>query len=521
MTSRIRGLDRRSFLAGTAATGLSSGMIPGIAWSAADTTPKRGGTIRHAKGHGNTNDTLDPATWTNGFTVALPLGMHGYLTKVATDGTAEPDLAESWDATPDARTWRFRIRQGVTFHSGKPLSLDDIIASINHHRGEESTSVAKPLVDPIVSIAKEGDDTVVFELADGSADFPFVFTDYHMAIVPSDGSGGIDWRAGDGCGAYKLIEFQPGVIARLERHTEDWNQNRGWFDAVEMLSVVDVNARTSSLVSGEVDVIDKLDLKTVSMLGRDPSLAIHSISGPQYYSFAAQAGTAPFDDVNVRLALKYGIDRQELVDKILFGHGTVGNDHPIGPSYRFHDPEIAQNSYDPDKAKFHLREAGLDSLDVTLSAADAAFPGAVDAAVLYKNSANAAGININVNRVSNDGYWSDVWLKHPFCAVYWGGRPTEDQIFSTAYESGAAWNDSSWSNARFDELLVQARAELDEDTRRAMYSEMQQLVSEDGGTVLPMFANFVFATNGKIAHGDFASNFDMDGERWMERWWFA
>jgi len=112
MTSRIRGLDRRSFLAGTAATGLSSGMIPGIAWSAADTTPKRGGTIRHAKGHGNTNDTLDPATWTNGFTVALPLGMHGYLTKVATDGTAEPDLAESWDATPDARTWRFRIRGG-------------------------------------------------------------------------------------------------------------------------------------------------------------------------------------------------------------------------------------------------------------------------------------------------------------------------------------------------------------------------------------------------------------------------
>ena len=102
-----------------------------------------------------------------------------------------------------------------------------------------------------------------------------------------------------------------------------------------------------------------------------------------------------------------------------------------------------------------------------------------------------------------------------------GGRPTEDQIFSTAYASGAAWNDSSWSNARFDELLVQARAELNEDRRRAMYSEMQQLVSEDGGTVLPMFANFVFATNGKIAHGEFASNFDMDGERWMERWWFA
>ena len=225
--------------------------------------------------------------------------------------------------------------------------------------------------------------------------------------------------------------------------------------------------------------------------------------------------------MNVRLALKHAINRQELVDKILFGHGTVGNDQPIGPSYRFYDGDIPQTTYDPDKAKFYMKEAGLDSLEVALSAADAAFPGAVDSAVLYQDAAAKAGIKVTVNRVPNDGYWSDVWLKAPFCAVYWGGRPTEDQIFTTAYASGAAWNDSYWDNAKFNELLVAARAELDEPKRAAMYSEMQQLVSQDGGTVLPMFANFVFATNDKIAHGDMASNFDCDGERWMERWWFA
>ena len=160
-------------------------------------------------------------------------------------------------------------------------------------------------------------------------------------------------------------------------------------------------------------------------------------------------------------------------------------------------------------------------MQIRLSAADAAFPGAVDAAVLYQAAAASAGIEIDVNRVPSDGYWSDVWLKHPFCAVYWGGRPTEDQMFSTAFESGAAWNDTRWSSARFDELLVSARAELDEAKRRDMYHEMQLLVHDDGGLVLPMFANFVFAMNDTIGHEGFASNFDMDGERWMERWWKA
>jgi peptide/nickel transport system substrate-binding protein len=479
--------------------------------------------LRVAKGHGQTGDTLDPATWTNGFEVALTFGMNGYLTKVDVDGSAEPDVAESWEATPDAKTWRFKIRQGMSFHSGKPVTLDDVIASINYHRGEDSTSAAKPLVAPIVEITKEGEDTVVFELESGSADCPFVFTDYHMAICPSDGgAGGIDWRSGDGCGPYRLLDFNPGVVARFERFEDDWNQDRGFIQSVEMLSIVDVNARTTALTSGEVDAIDKLDLKTVSLLGRNPRISIHSIPGPQYYSFAARADTSPCNDVNVRLALKHAIDRQELVDKILFGHGTVGNDQPIGPSYRFHDPDVPQTSFDPDRAKFHLKQAGLDGLTVRLSAADAAFPGAVDAATLYQNSAAEAGITLKVNRVPNDGYWSDVWMQHEFSAVYWSGRPTEDQIFTTAFGGGAAWNDSYWQNDRFDELLVAARAELEEARRREMYGEMQQIVSQDGGTVLPMFANWAFATSDRVVHGEeFASNFDQDGERWMERWSLA
>ncbi len=516
--TRPSGLSRRSVLAGGAAlSGLAAtglGLKPARAQS-------RGGNFRVAKGHGQTTDTLNPGTWENGFTLALAYGIHGYLTGFARDGSIEPLVAESWEASPDAKVWRFKIRSGMTFHDGTPVTPDHVVTSINFHRGEDSTSAAKPLLDSITDITVDGD-TVVFSLDSGNADFPATFSDYHLTIMPKGDDRGIDWRSGNGCGPYRLVEFQPGVIARFERFADDWDQNRGFFDTVEMLSVVDVNARTTALVSGDVDAADKLDLKTVGMVARNPNLSVHSVAGNQHYTFAMSCNKAPFTDVNVRRALKHAIDRQELVDKILFGYGSVGNDHPIGRGQRFFNDELPQTPYDPDKAKFYLKEAGLDSLSVELSAADAAFPGAVDAAVLFQNSAKPAGIDLKVNRVPNDGYWSDVWMKHPFSAVYWGGRPTEDAMFTTAYAAGAAWNDTFWDNARFNELLVAARAELDEDKRRAMYYEMQAILNDDGGAIIPMFANYVFATrNGIETGGEFSSHWDMDGERWMERWSFA
>ena len=156
-----------------------------------------------------------------------------------------------------------------------------------------------------------------------------------------------------------------------------------------------------------------------------------------------------------------------------------------------------------------------------LSAADAAFPGAVDAAVLYQEHAAAAGIEIEVIREPNDGYWSNVWMNKPWGACYWGGRPTEDWMFSTAYMGGASWNDTFWQHDRFDELLLLGRAETNQDTRRSIYYEMQQIVSDEGGVVVPMFANYVFASVDKVSHGALAGNWDMDGNKFFERWWFA
>jgi len=514
--SNLFTLDRRGLLKAGAAAGLMTALPLGGAWAA----PKKGGTMRMGKAHGQTTDTLDPGTAENGFTIAMLFGFHGYLTEVGTDGSLQPGVAESWEGSSDASAWTFKIRQGITFHDGRPVTAKDVVASINHHRGEDSTSAAGPLVKPITDIKADDDHSVTITLESGNADFPFVMTDYHIPVGPEK-DGKLDWRSGIGCGVYKLTKFDPGVVATFERYADHWADDRGWFDNIEMLALVDLNARTTALVSGEVDAIDRLDLKTAPLLARKPGVTINSVPGTQHYTFAMDCRAAPFSDNNVRLALKHAINREEMVEKILFGYGAVGNDHPIGSGQRFYNKDLAQTTYDPDKAKYYLKQAGLDSLDVNLSAADAAFGGAVDATQLYQNSAKAAGINITPVREPNDGYWSDVWMQKPFVAVYWGGRPVEDQMFSTAYQSGAAWNDSYWSNARFDELLVKARAELDTEKRREMYYEMQAILNQNGGVIIPMFASYVFATSDKIGHGDqFASNWDLDGERWMERWWF-
>ncbi len=169
-----------------------------------------------------------------------------------------------------------------------------------------------------------------------------------------------------------------------------------------------------------------------------------------------------------------------------------------------------------------IKAAGLDGLKVDLSAANAAFPGAIDAAQLYQASAKAAGIDINVVQEPDDGYWSNVWLKKAWCACYWSGRATEDWMFSTAYETGVPWNDTNWENARFQELLLKARAELDSAKRKEMYTEMQMLMSQEGGTVVPMYANYVDAHSTKLANsGKLGNNFQLDGSRLIERWWFA
>ncbi|MEO1491720.1 MAG: ABC transporter substrate-binding protein [Pseudomonadota bacterium] len=509
-------VSRRGLMQGAAAGALllGAGTMPAMA------EPKRGGKMRFGKAHGQTSDSHDPGTWENGFTTTLGFALYNRLTEVDVDGSVIPELAEDWEASSDASEWTFKLRN-AQFHDGSKVTAGDVLASLNHHRGEESQSAAKPIMEAVKDMTAIGDDAVKFTLAGGNADFPFVLTDYHLVIGKDDGSGKVDWNTGLGSGSYVLQNFEPGVRLDMKRNDNNWRSDRGWFDEIEVLAIVDPVARTNALMTGSVDGIDRVDVKTVDLLRRNPNVVIEAVAGTQHYTFPMRVTEKPFDNKDVRLALKYAVKRQEMLDKVLNGFGVLGNDIPLSPNQKYFNTSIAQREFDPDKAKFHLKQAGMENLEVELYAANAAFSGALDAAQLYAASAAQAGINIKINRASDDGYWSNIWNAKPWCACYWGGRPVPDLMFSTAYQSGVPWNDTAWSNERFDELLLQARSELDEGLRAEMYNEMQVILHDDGGLIAPMFASYVSAIGKNVTHGPMASNWSLDGERWTERWWFA
>lgn len=506
-------LTRRSMLQLSAAAG-----VTGLIGSGARAEgPKRGGRMVLASRHGSTTDSTDPGLLTNGMQWYVAFAFTSTLTEVLPDGSIGPALAESWD-TSDAIVWKFDLRRGVTFHDGRTLTADDVVASLNHHRSDDSTSFVKPIADQMAEVKADGPNTVLITLAQANADLPASLGTAGFTIYPASGEG-MDWQSRNGTGGYVLKEYQPGVRAHLERYPDYWRDDRAFADEVELLCIGDATARINALVSGQVQAVDEVDLKTVALLQRQSGIVIEEAPGPLHYSFPMRVDMEPFNDVNVRLALKHAIDRQEILDKILLGHGAVGNDTPIGASYPYYAGDIEQHAYDPDKARFYLKQAGLSRLSVEISTAEAAFSGATDAAVLFAEQARGANIDIDVVREPNDGYWDNVWTKKPFCAAYWGGYPTESEMFAIGYAPGAAWNDTYWTHPQFESLRIAAAAELDTDKRREMYREMQTIVRDDGGALVFAFANYVMARNQSIAHGPIASNNNFDGCRIAERWW--
>jgi peptide/nickel transport system substrate-binding protein len=318
-----------------------------------------------------------------------------------------------------------------------------------------------------------------------------------------------------------LEAFEPGVRSTFKRNPNYFKSSRAHFDAVAAHVIVDVAARTNALTSGEVDYIDTADLKTLKRLSDNPEIVISEVTGYGHYAFPMNVTVPPFDNPDVRMALKYSVDREDIVRKVFLGHGAAANDNPISPAIKYAVDPKPRHIYDPEKARSHLKKAGFETIKIDLATAQAAFPGSVDAAVLWKEHAAKAGIQLNVVRAPDDGYWDNVWMKKPLFGSYWGGRPTCDWMFTAVYAAEAPWNETQWKHPRFNELLAKARSETEEEVRADMYAEMQQLVHDDGGLVNLMFTNFVDAHSRKLAHGELAANWPMDGLKLAERWWFA
>jgi peptide/nickel transport system substrate-binding protein len=514
--TRLTSPNRRQILAGASAVGVISALAssPVMAQSA----PKKGGTLRMGMAGGSASDSLDPRTYADSIPICYSMMFWNMLVEVDAKGHAVPELAESWESKPGAMEWIFNIRKGITFTSGKSLDADDVIYSINLHLGE-TKSPAKQLLSAIKSITKTSPNQIKIELKAGNADLPFVFTDYHIVIVPA---GTTDFSKPDGTGAFTLAEWQPGVRVVAKRKPGNyWKPNRGNFDTVEIRYIVDNAARTQALVTGQVDAVNRLDPKTVGFLLKSSALKVVRTQGVGLrYSFVAMTDKDPFKNRDLVLAMKYGIDRKRIVDNVFSGYATVGNDHTVGPMNRYFDSKQVMRPYDPDKAAFHYKKSGH-SGPIELQVSEGAYAGATDSAVIFQESAKKGGLNIDLKRVSGDGYWENVWLKVPFCAVYWGNRPTADQQLSTTFATGGAWNDTHYANPKFDKLLVDARVELDETKRKAMYAEAQLLLTDEAGMLCFAVSDTLDGYANKVMGAEQNGRFDMNDHRMPEKGWFA
>ena len=480
-------LNRRGFMGGAAAIGALATM-GAPAFAAGE--PKKGGILKMGISGGETTDTLDPGLSDSPVPFNVIKQWGDTIVNITADGGINPNLAESMSSNAEGTEWTFNIREGVKFHNGADMTANDVMQTYLRHSNEDSKSGALGIMKGISGMKVEGN-AVVITLETGNADLPYLLSDYHLVIQPNGGFD--DPNAAIGTGPYKVTSAEPGVRFAFEKNAEDWNTARGHYDGVEILVINDATAKTSALQSGLVHMINRVEPKVAKLLDRAPNVTVENVSGRGHYVFIMHTNTAPFDNKDLRLALKYAINRQEMVDKILDGYGGVGNDTPINAAYPLFDETLEQRTYDPVKAAEHYKASGHDGSPIELIVADTAFPGAVDAAALFQQSAKAAGIPLEIKRVPDDGYWSDVWNVKPFCASYWGGRPVQDQMYSTAYLSTADWNDTKYNNPEFDALLLEARAETDTVKRKELYSKLAHILNEDGGVICPMFNDFVEA----------------------------
>ncbi|WP_299906821.1 ABC transporter substrate-binding protein [uncultured Paracoccus sp.] len=493
--TRIGAMSRRDFLGRASALGVSAAMAGTLLAGKASAQPVKGGVLQMGLGGGESTNSLDPAAALSQVPFHTSRALGETLVDVNPDGSLDFRIAEAVEASPDAKTWTFRIRKGVEFHNGKTVTPDDVLATMKRHSDENTKSGALGVMQGLADMRVDGDNFIV-ETTTPNADLAYLMSTYQLVIQPNGGMD--DPAAGIGTGAYKVTANEPGVRYTFEKFANYWDSSRGHFDGIEMSVINDSTARNAALQSGQVQIINQVDPKVAGLLARAPGLQIKNVSGRGHYVFVMHCDTAPFDNHDLRMALKLAINREEMLEKILMGYGTVGNDIPINKAYPLFDDSIPQRTYDPAAAAEFYKKSGHDGSPIVLKVSEVAFPGAIDAAQLFQQSAAAAGIPLEIERSPGDGYWSEVWNKAPFCASYWGGRPVQDQMYATGYLSTADWNDTRFKNEQFDALLLEARGELDQEKRKQLYRQMADILREDGGLILPMFNDFVEGVSDKV-----------------------
>jgi peptide/nickel transport system substrate-binding protein len=492
------GFSRRDMMrvmaAGSVLATGAGGLLAGARSAFAAPAPKKGGKIRVAYDVGSTADTLDPAKGSAGSDYIRFFMFYSGLTQLDASLTPQPNIAEALD-TADAKTWVIKLRKGVTFHDGKALAPADVVYSLMRHKNPATASKVKSLADQFDDAKVTGPNEVTLTLASANADLPVILATPQFVIV-KDGT--TDFNAGIGTGPYKVKSFKPGVSTVGVRNDSYGKAGQPYLDQIELISISDNAARVNALLSGDVHLINSVDPRSTQRIASTPGYAVKETRSGLYSDLIMRCDNTMTGNPDFVNGMKYLFDRDQIRTAVFRGYAVIGNDQPIPPGHRYFNAALPQRKVDLDKAKFYFQKAGAIGTPLPPIYATPDANGSVEMAELMQQTGAKIGMNITVNRVPADGYWSNHWMKHPLGFGSVNPRSSADVLFTQFFKSDAAWNESGWKNPKFDQLLLAARSETDDAKRKQMYGDMQVIVAEQGGIGIPAFISLLDANDQRL-----------------------
>jgi len=513
-------LSRRDFIRRATVVGISAsalGPILAACGSSGTSSPASTGTSAAASGKPGAvirAGITTPAAAINPVTVADQggldmLGQTGeYLILSGQTLNLKPVLATSWTPNAKADVWTYKIRSGVKFSNGQPLTADDVVYTYQLHTNPKGSSAALSAFAGVLTpsgVVKVDDQTVAFHLEAPNGNFPYLTSsdNYNMIILPK-GYDPAKWQSTFiGTGPFVLGSYTPKSGATFTRNESYWgtkalpSQTQFTFYSTQPPSVV-------ALTGGTIDVLGQFSVSGGEAL-LTGSYNIIKLKSSAHRQLSMRNDQAPFTDPRVRQAIALSLNRPQIVQALFKGNADVGNDSPFAPVFPSTNTSIPQRTQDVAKAKSLLAAAGHPS-GFTTKLATENIQEIPNYAQIVAESAAAIGVKINLNVEDQSAYYgtfkfgSSDWLDATMSLVDYGHRGVPNVFLgaplqtTNAATGTGAWNAAHFSNAQYDKLFTQYVAAVDLATQRSVAGQIETLLLDQTPIIFGYFYNFLTAT---------------------------
>jgi peptide/nickel transport system substrate-binding protein len=505
-------IDRRAFLRHGSVIGMSLPLMGTIlgAFGAAIVAPATraataGATLRVATTVPAA--AIDPVTVADGGGLLMLQQTGEFLANSGSDLRLKPVLAESWKPNEDGTVWTFKLRKGVKFHSGKTMTADDVVASIDRLADPKNSSNALSAFSGVLSkgaTKKVDDETVEFHLDAPNGNFPYYLSsdNYNAIILPADYAGDFE-KNFNGTGPFKLDKYTPKVGASFLRNEDYWG-SKALPARTEFTFYADMQPQVLALQGHQVDIINQLPVLQGIALLNDPNIHMISIKSSAHTQVHMRNDMAPFTDKRVRRAIALCLDRVKLAKGLFRGRTDLGNDSPFAPVFPSTDKTVPQRHRDIATAKQLMAAAGLANGFKTKLTTEK-YLEIPEYAVVIQNAVKAIGIDLELNVESQDAYYGKAvfgqsdWLDSIVGITDYGHRGVPNVLLAAPFKSDGTWNAAHFKNKDYDSLTAQYIAALDLQSQRKTAGEIQRLLLDETPVIMSYFYDFLTATTKKVA----------------------